>query len=305
MALAEKVAFKGWPNCARLANGQIELIITLDVGPRVARLGFIGEDNLMAEYAAMQGKTGGDEWRIYGGHRLWHAPEDPVRTYEPDNGPVKLEEHPGFVRVIPAVEKTTGIAKEIDFSLDASANHVHVVHRLRNHNLWAVELAPWALSVMAPGGTCFVPLPPRGSHGDSLLPANMMSFWPYTNMADPRWSWGYKWVMLRQDTAATTPQKVGVQTPDGWAAYARQGFLFVKKFGYQPDATYPDMGCNFETYTNNEMIEVESLGPTVKLAPGAAVEHVEEWYLFKGVPQPASEADIERDILPVVKGVIG
>ena len=59
MSAAEKVAFGGWPNCYRLSNGQIELIVTTDVGPRVARLGFVGQANLFAEFKEQQGKTGG------------------------------------------------------------------------------------------------------------------------------------------------------------------------------------------------------------------------------------------------------
>ena len=36
----EKVSYGGWPNCVRLNNGKVELIITTDVGPRVIRFGF-------------------------------------------------------------------------------------------------------------------------------------------------------------------------------------------------------------------------------------------------------------------------
>src|SRR5688500_11349363 len=105
----EKIDYKGWPNCYRLSNGVVDLVITTDVGPRVIRFGFLGEDNEFKEYAEMSGKTGGDEWRIYGGHRLWHAPEAAPRTYFPDNAPVQIEEHAGFVRLIQSVETTTGI----------------------------------------------------------------------------------------------------------------------------------------------------------------------------------------------------
>ncbi len=31
----EKTSFKGWPNSYRVTNGQVELIVTSDVGPRV------------------------------------------------------------------------------------------------------------------------------------------------------------------------------------------------------------------------------------------------------------------------------
>ncbi len=298
MASYEKVSFKGWSNCARLSNKQIELIVTGDVGPRVIRLGFIGKGNLFAEYADMLGKTGGDEWRIYGGHRLWHAPEHPLRTYFPDNNPVTFEDHGSFLRVKQPVEPTTNIEKQIDLTLDADKAHVRVVHRLVNHGAWDVTLSIWALSVMAPGGVCVLPQPPRGSHPQDLLPANSLTLWPYTSMSDPRWTWGEKYILLRQDAKAARPQKIGASVPDGWAAYALNGDLFVNRFKYVAGAAYPDLGSCFETFTNADMLEVETLSPILTLAPGASAEHVEDWYLFDGVTAPSNDASIERDVLP-------
>ena len=299
----EKVNYRGWPNCYRLSNDVADLIVTTDVGPRIIRFGFIDQDNEFKEYVDMVGQTGGDEWRIYGGHRLWHAPEAQPRTYYPDNSPVKLEKHDSFVRVIQPTETTTGIQKEIDLRLSPDTAHVQVTHRLRNTNLWAVELAPWALSVMAQGGTAVIPLPPRGSHEENLLPTHTFTFWAYTDMADPRWTWGTKYVMLRQDPAATQPQKVGAMVPDGWVAYARSGHLFVKKFRYVAGVYYPDLGCCVDTFTNADMLEVETVGPFVRLEPGSTVEHVEDWFLLRDVPVPQNDADIDTHILPRIKAL--
>jgi hypothetical protein len=299
MATPEKINYGGWLNCYRLSNRKIELIVTTDVGPRIIRFGLVKHENMFCEMPGMIGKTGGDEWRIYGGHRLWHAPEHPERTYFPDNTPVRLEEHSGFVRVVQPVEPTTGIRKEIDITMGAD-NHVRLVHRLINRNLWAVQLSVWALSVMAQGGKAIIPLPPRGSHPKDLLPANTMTFWPYTNMADPRWYWGEKYVMLTQDPEASQPQKVGIEVPAGWAAYVRGGCMFVKKFPHIPGAVYPDRGCNMETFTNGDMLEVESLGPVTTLEPGASAEHVEDWYLFDGIKTPINGEQVDRFVLPKI-----
>lgn len=301
--LIERINYKGWPNCYRLSNGVVDLVVTTDVGPRVIRFGFVGQGNEFAEFAEMLGKTGGDEWRLYGGHRLWHAPETMGRTYFPDNDPVKLVQKPEIVRLIQPTEPTTGIQKEIDIRLLPQEARVEVTHRLRNQNLWAVELAPWALSVMAPGGTAVVPLPPRRSHEEQLQPASTLTLWAYTNMSDPRWRWGQQYVMLRQDANATTPQKAGVMCLDGWAAYARNGHLFVKRFEHQPDATYPDLGSSVEIFTDPNMLEVETLAPLVSLAPGATVEHLEQWHLFPNVPQPSDESDVQREILPKIEAL--
>lgn len=296
----EKVSFGGWSNAARLTNGKIEVIITGDVGPRVIRLGFNGGPNEFAEYHDQYGKTGGQEWRIYGGHRLWHAPEDPVRTYWPDNFPVALVEINGGLRVTQPVEDTTGIEKQMDIQVAANSNHVHVVHRLTNRTLWSLEFAPWALSVMAPDGMAILPMPPRGEHPRDLLPANRLILWPYTDMSDPRWTWGREYILLRQNRSGA-PQKIGASIPDGWVAYANGGRLFVKLFSYHANSDYPDQGASVETFTNGDMLEVETLGPKAVVTPGSCVEHIEDWFLFENVTVPDGEAAVKANILPRVR----
>jgi hypothetical protein len=276
----EKTAYKGWPNCYRLSNGRIELIATTDVGPRIIRLGFPNGPNEFKEFDEMIGKTGGDEWRIYGGHRLWHSPEARPRSYEPDNSPVQARVDGDTLHLVQPVEAATAIEKAVDVKLYADAAHVRVTHRLKNTGLWPVELAPWALSVMAPGGAAFAPQPTK-AHPDLLLPNRTLVLWPYSNMADPRHVWGKDFVILKSQDA-TGPTKLGLSANDGWAAYSNHGHLFVKRFAYKENAHYPDNGCSVEIYTNTGMLELETLGPLQTLQPGESVEHVEEWYLLDG-----------------------
>jgi hypothetical protein len=300
-----KIAYNGWPNCYEISNGLIELIATTDVGPRIIHCGFVGGENIFRVYDEQAGKTGGNEHRLYGGHRLWHAPEVAPRTYEPDNSAITLEEQDDLeIRLIQPVEKTTGIQKEIDVQMDGRKAHVRLIHRLRNTNLWAVELACWSISVMAQGGKAIIPLPPRGPQPENLLPVNTLTMWAYTNMADPRWTWGNEYIMLQQDPNNDAPQKLGVMNAAGWAAYARNGNLFVKTFTHVAGATYPDWGCTTETFTWASMLELETLGPLVQLRPNASIEHVEDWYLFKDVPTPANDADVNTHILPKMQSIL-
>lgn len=304
MNSAEKIDYQGWENCYRITNNAVELIITADVGPRLIHFGFKGEENEFFTVPEMMGQSGGRTWLVYGGHRFWHAPEHPVRTYFPDNTPVVIEDHGDFVRLVQETEVSTGIQKEMDIRLDAHQARLQVIHRLRNHNMWAVELAPWALSVMAPGGIGIVPLPPRKSHAESLLPANTLSMWAYTDMSDPRWTWGKTLIMLRQDPARTSPQKVGISSWEGWAAYANRGHLFVKFFDPQSSAHYPDLNSSVEFFTNEMMLEVETLGPLVNLLPGTAVTHTETWVLLRDIAQPENEADVLAGILPKIERLL-
>jgi hypothetical protein len=273
-------------------------MVTTDVGPRILRFGFVGGENEFVEFPEDLGQTGGTTWRPYGGHRLWHAPEDEVRTYYPDNQPVECVQIGKGIRLVQQIEATTGIQKSILIELSECEARVRVDHHLTNRGVWPVTLAPWALSMMAPGGTAIAPLPPRGGHPHNLLPNTSLILWPYTHMSDPRWIWGRAVVMLRQDPERPVPQKVGLQPPQGWAAYANAGRLFVKFFSPVPGETYPDAGSSLEFFTNELFTEVETLGPQVTLQPGENVSHTETWFLFGDVPQPQNEADVEAHILP-------
>lgn len=275
----EKISYGGWPNCVRLSNGRVELIATTDVGPRVLHLARPGGKNLFKEWPDQLGKTGGKEWRIYGGHRLWHAPEVKPRTYAPDNEPVKSDWDGKRLKLTQAVEDLTGLQKEIEIRLGTDAS-VTVLHRLTNRGPWDVTTAPWALTVCQGPGRAIVPQEPFVSHADKVLPARTMTLWGYTDMKDPRYVWGTKFVQLHSDPAARTSQKIGFMNTAGWAAFVREGEVFLKRYPFDAAANYADFGCNTEVYTSGDMLELETLGPLASIAPGASVEHVERWYVF-------------------------
>jgi len=301
----KKIAYGGWKNNVCLENKQVRLVATLDVGPRIIHFGFKDGENVFKEYKDQLGKSGEKEWCIRGGHRLWHAPEIKPRTYFPDNAPVKsVPAGKNGVKLIPPPETDCGIQKEIEVRLAGSRNEVLLRHRLTNIGQWPVELAPWALTVMAQGGTEIIPLPPKKSHSVCLLPQQSLILWGYTDLSDPRLTLGRRCILLRQDANATKPTKIGISHDQGWVGYLLNGNLFVKRFERVEGAAYPDRGCNFETFTNEDMLEIESLGPLVTLEPGKTVEHVERWNLFHNVPEVKTEADVSRHVLPLVSKLL-
>lgn len=294
------IPYAGWQSCLRLSNAQIDLVATSEVGPRVIRFGFAGEANEFAEYPEEGGLLGDDRWHVYGGHRLWHSPEVRPRTTYPDNQPVEwyLEDQALVLRA--PVETTTGILKELRLRLDPAGNHVHVTHCLTNCGPWPVPLAAWAISVMAPGGRAIVPHEPYASHAERVLPVRSLALWGYSDMSDARFTWGRRFIQLRQDPQAQTPQKFGVLCTQGWAAYANAERVFLKRFPYVPGAAYPDMGCNAEFFTDQRMLEVESLGPMTSLDPGESLTHEEDWYLFRGVAVGVTEDAIGAALQPLL-----
>jgi hypothetical protein len=76
----------------------------------------------------------------------------------------------------------------------------------------------------------------------------------------------------------------------------------VKQARADPSRTYPDFGCAFETFTNNEFLEIETLSPLTKVLPDQAAEHVETWTLHRGVrPSDFTDAELDRIILPFLR----
>ncbi len=298
----ETIEYGGWPNCIRLTNGTFELVATTDVGPRIMRLGFTDGQNLFKEVEEHLGQTGGDEWRSYGGHRLWHAPEEAPRTYAPDNGPVQHTWDGEALVLSQDVESATGIKKDIRIRFLKDNATIRVEHTITNTNLWDVTLAPWALSVMAQGGRAILPNEEYRPHPEYLLPARPLVVWHYTDMSDPRWLWGERYIQLTQDPeVGQDKQKIGALNKQGWAAYVLDGEVFVKRFACIEGADYPDYGCNMEIYTDGSILEVETLGPLTQLAAnGGTVTHVEHWGLFKADVSEDEDA-IGEVLLPLVE----
>jgi hypothetical protein len=300
----EKTEYKGWTNCYRITNGEVELIVTADVGPRIIRFGFVGGQNLLKEFPEQMGKSGEEKLQLRGGDRVWKAPEDPVATWAPDNVPVAIQVTSTGVVARAPIEPLTKLQKEIEVSLSPSGTSVMISHRITNHSVFPLEFAPWALTMMAPGGLAVSGFPPRGKHPINLEATNPLVMWAYTDLSDPRWKFTKKYLTLRQDQNNTEPQKLGLFNPDTWAAYLLNGEAFLKRTKADPSKPYPDFGCSFETFTDNEFLEIETLGPLSKLQPGQTVELVEEWALFRDARlRNIDDGELDRVVLPLVKRV--
>lgn len=285
----QQIPYRGWENCLQITNGIVDLVITVDVGPRIIRYGLQGKENEMCEIESEMGLTKGDEWRIYGGHRLWHSPESRSRTYEPDNSPVSWEKIPDGIKTIQDVEPLTGIKKEMEISLSPDTSRIHILHRLTNKGPWSIELSVWSITALAPGGKEIIPQTQKDT---GLLPNRCLSLWPYTRMNDHRIQWGEKYFILKQDPKVKGSLKFGIPNEKGWAAYFNHNHLFVKYYRHNSTAEYPDFGSSYETYTNDFMLEMETLSPLTLLEPENQVQHRETWELFDNVPEPPDEENV-------------
>jgi hypothetical protein len=275
--------------CVSLENAKLKLSITKSVGPRILSLKFAGGENLFAELPdATIDCPGVGPFHLYGGHRLWHAPEDPSRTYLPDDSPVEIVPVENGCLVTQDVEIKTGLQKSMEIRLIGDAPQVVITHRLSNQGLWPVTCALWALTQLKPGGVAILP---QSSEETGMLPNHSIAFWPYTNPSDPNVTWGQNYVLINVNVKSAF--KIGCQNPRGWLAYWLKDILFVKRAKFEVQSAYYDFGSSSECYCNDRFIELETLAPIGTIEPGASATHVETWELYGNVECPRNEKDVQ------------
>lgn len=295
------VTFGKHRNCIELESGIFRILVTTEVGPRVIG-GFIdGSDNIFVTLPNRAMPKIGTGFKLYGGHRLWHSPEAAPRSYAPDNDPVEvIELGGGAIAFSNPPEELTGIQKSIIIE-PIDDNGFKLTHRLVNCGVWPVTLAPWGLSMMAPGGTAIIPQY-REPDGYPYAPDRTLVMWAYSSFTDPRLCIGDDYILLKQDPSATTACKIGFNADEGWIGYANKGVALIKYFdvfdGYE--FQYPDRGCNVESYTCAEFCEIETVAPLYELAPDEDCEHVEYWQGLSGLPEISTVEDVAEHIEPLL-----
>lgn len=269
--------YKNYGKCLCLDNGNIKLIATIDVGPRIVFFGFCGGENVLFEDIDRnfyEINSGYGVWYAYGGHRIWVAPEVMPETYMPDNARVESSFDNGTLTLTPA-ETKFGKQLRIRITMDDSCT-VKIENSITNCSDKPAEFAPWSVTGLAAGGTEIIPLC-RDDNG--FLPNRTMALWSYSDIKDDRFTLADKYALLRQDPSVRKAFKAGFNVTDRQIIYVNGRRIFRMCFDGYKKAEYPDFCCNFETYTNNLFLECELLGELRSYQPGETASISETWEL--------------------------
>ena len=279
----------------RVLENQFIQLEYLANSARIVRFSPKGKANLFADLEKKPVQTPYGDFYFRGGHRLWHAPEAMPRTYIPDNEGATVSEIPNGVRIDMPAESWTNIAKSMEIRLNPDQPQVILHHEIRNDGAWAVEFAPWALTMFRQGGVAIFPQPVGNTDEAGLLSNRQLIVWPYTRLGDPRLHLRDDFILIHA-TPSLPPIKFGYFNPHGWMGYWLDGVFFVKRFSVQMSASYPDHGCNAESYCNDQFIELETLGPLTKLEPGQSVFHTETWEVYTELVSDLLPPEIQKII---------
>ncbi len=282
-------SYKKYGKCVCISNGVIEAYVTVDLGPRIIRFGFVGQQNILNDhrekfspltdekYEALFGK--GKAWESMGGHRVWVTPESYPETYTPDDKPVTYSVNDDSVVFTSVEEPEVGKAKTLTVKMAPEAAEMTVKMNVKNISGAKREFSVWAISVCEAGGNLIIPM---NTNDTGLLHNRSISAWPYTDLSDKRIRFGAKYAVIKQDVNSTTPLKIGFDLNKGVVHYVLGDDVFTKRYNAKHgELPYPDGNCSFETYTDNVMIEVETLSAIKAVENGDCHEYTEYWSLDK------------------------
>lgn len=281
--------YKEYGKCVVISNGEIEAYVTVDLGPRIIRFGFLGGKNILFDNRkAFTPKTDkvytdyygeGKAWENFGGHRVWMTKETYPETYTPDDQPVKYTVTENGAVFEQPDDTKNGVKKLFEIKMDPDDANMQIKTTIKNISDKEKEFAVWCISVAAADGTLIIPM---NTNDTGYLANRTISVWPYTDLSDSRLNFGKKYITVKQDTNAKTPFKIGLDLNGGQVYYVNGNDVFCKKYeNNHPDGIYPDNGVSFETYTDNTILEIENLSEVKKVASGKENTMVESWSLFK------------------------
>jgi hypothetical protein len=276
----EETRIKGF-NVKIFSINDLLIGVATEIGPRILYLA--GKNSLQKNIFDISPEFGVNTvegfWRIYGGHRLWSAPEAKPRSYSMDDKPVRIEIEGECVTIYGNPERENSIRKEIAIKPFGN-DGVQVIHRIQNIGRWPIKLGCWGLSLMEGEGFVVIPIKPSKVDKEGLLPDRHITIWPYTDLGDKRLKLTSDYIFVSKNSEVTKPLKIGTMANPGWSAYIIGETAFIKEFS-RIEGEYPDFGCNVEVYTNANMLEFETLSPLKTLEPSTSVEHPEKWTIIK------------------------
>ena len=293
--------------CLSISNGQIEAYVTLDRGPRIIYLGACGgpnlfftddEDKLVQKGPPMDQVFGENaEFHFMGGHRLWLAPQHPIKTCMPDNKPVSYVIIENGAIFTPPVQNEIGVQNTMAVTMDQDKPNIRIECTVLNISSEPRQFAVWQLAQLAKNGLEIIPQIPapfdRGNWDRIIEPDRHMAIWAMTDMADERFAMTSRYFTLRQDPDMKRPFKIGLNNSAGWAMYANLGYVLLMHHDLNEGGTYTDDGSNFETYTDANFLEMEALGEYKKVRPGQELSHAMTFAVLSAKMDPPDARDAE------------
>jgi len=200
---------------------------------------------------------------------------------------------PRSARLISKKDEPTGVQLIRDFVLDEHSTHLSVTQTIKNISDSEKNWGHWSRTFGTGGGIVLVPLTPESRFPDNYImygPGPVINYHP----EDPN-------IRVRDNflEVLTTPlrAKLGMDSQAGWFAYLdKNDLLWVKRYPVYPDRPYGELaGLTISIwYYQDQMCELEPIGPKENILPGGEASFTEDWWLLPYTyPKDGSDVDLQ------------
>jgi hypothetical protein len=271
-----QIDYHGWEGSYLMTNGDVEVVVVPQIA-RIMEYRPAGGENLlwvnrelMPDYEGeLSGQSNIGGWPNHGGYKLWPAPQSAWNWPPPpklDRGPCEAEITDGeALRLTGQPDPEAGIRFDRLIRLSPSGTRLEVDQVMVNASDRPVEWAIWDVTQVPSDCVGFVPLGPgatvRAQEGEE---------------PGEQWRRAGDMLLVRPDG---TSEKVFITGRPSWLGCRIGGWIFVKAFESPAGAT-PEGETPREVYVGGlGYIELEVVGPSVRLEPGEQTVLPETWHL--------------------------
>jgi hypothetical protein len=271
----------GYSRCIVLENDSARVILCPQCGGRVLEYSWKGKNALHLD-STQKGwvRTEGEKVDPCGG-RFDIGPERVIPPH-PDlwlgawSGEIVGS---NMARLTSVADPATGTQLVREFTLDPSTSHLTCKQVIKNISDKPTEWCHWSRTLAEGDGICLIPLTDNSRFPKKYV---MYGLGPVINYQpeDPniRVRDGFLEVMA-------TPErpKLGIDSYAGWFCYLlKNDLMLVKRYPTYRDRVYNEVaGLTISIwYFENQMCELEPIGPRETLAPCQSASFTEEWWLL-------------------------
>jgi len=287
----------GFENCIELSNKSVRVVLTPSLGGRVLKYELNGLNILYVD-SAQNGLTEKPKG-MYKGPSAGRFDFGPTRVIpKHDNlwwGMWTSEITGNYAaRLISQIDKATGVQLIRDFELDPESSKLKITQTILNKSNETKRYCFWGRTFVKGGGATFVPL-----NASSRFPKKYLAYGDQKEIFfDPEDEANLKVeknvFVLNKESAY---KKYVMDGEEGWMAYlSTDNQLFVKKFEVFPDKVYAEMtACTMSVwFSEDQIVEIEPMGPWEWIEAGESSSFVEEWYLVDFESKQTTDAILEK-----------
>lgn len=272
--------------CVELRTDKVKMIITTEVGPRIAFYGKVNGENLLYWD---KDEIKYDDWNLYGGHRVWitrPGADESQDTYLADNEECEYTIRKTGVKITSPMNAIMKIRRGMDIEV-ISDNEIKVTNFITNCGPMLHSGGVWSPTCTKPreGVIYSIPLGDDSLSWDIVKIIIPRKFAGNTvRIDDPQITFNSNYMLINPMGIVT---KRAVYAPQGKIAmtYPKENLTFIKSSKCKRDGSYPLGGCNIAVFVgkDNFMVEMETFSEEQTIIPNETIENIETWSLIDRV----------------------